>query len=316
MSPPTEATTFAGRAMGSPLRFTSVGLPRATGARAWQIVIEDIEMSEQALSRWRADSELSRLNATVGMPESQLVSRRLIDLLATSRRAQCVTGGRFDPRVILRLEALGERAGVAIPPVLDQLGVPRPWLACDPRRGLARLDAPVDSGGLGKGLALRWALRAVQRNGLLGTGLLLEAGGDLVVTGERSGGGSWQVGIEDPTGGGAPLAVMSVARGAVATSSIAVRRWTSPEGIDVHHLIDPATGQPGGEGLRAVTVAFPDPAWAEVWSKALFLAGGTDIGHQARRGGLAAWWVETDGSLRMTPAAREQTTWTAGGRAA
>ena len=78
----------------------------------------------------------------------------------------------------------------------------------------------------------------------------------------------------------------------------------------VHHLIDPSTGDPGGAGLLAVTVAGTDPAWAEVWSKALFLEGWRGIGDLARGRGLAAWWVETGGELRMTPAARVMTDWT------
>ena len=78
----------------------------------------------------------------------------------------------------------------------------------------------------------------------------------------------------------------------------------------VHHLIDPRTGEPGGDGLRAVTVTADDPAWAEVWSKALFVEGQRDIGRLARARGLAAWWVGADGVLDMTPAARVRTMWT------
>jgi thiamine biosynthesis lipoprotein len=316
MSRRPPAISFAGRAMGSPLRLTTVGLGRADARRAWQAVTSDIELTEQSLSRWRADSALSRLNMTAGSGEWVPADARLLALLVASWRAQRMSGGRFDPRVVGRLEALGEEAGVALPPLPDELGSDRSWLACDPRRRLVRVSTPVDSGGIGKGLALRWAATSVRRAGLLGSGLLLEAGGDLLVRGVPDGGGTWQIGIEDPAGGDEPLAVISVARGAVATSSTAVRQWTSPDGDRVHHLIDPSTGQPGGDGLQAVTVAAPDPAWAEVWSKTLFLAGTRTIGGEARRRGLAAWWVEADGSLHLTPAARQQTAWTVANRAA
>ena len=60
-----------------------------------------------------------------------------------------------------------------------------------------------------------------------------------------------------------------------------------------------------------MTVAGSDPAWAEVWSKALFLEGRAGIAGLARRRALAAWWVADDGSLEMTAAARLQTLWTA-----
>ena len=66
----------------------------------------------------------------------------------------------------------------------------------------------------------------------------------------------------------------------------------------LHHLIDPRTGEPGGDGLAAVTVAGPDPAWAEVWSKALFVEGARSIAAAARSRGLAAWWVGGDGYWR------------------
>jgi FAD:protein FMN transferase len=145
------------------------------------------------------------------------------------------------------------------------------------------------------------------------SGALLEAGGDLVARGAAPQAGPWMVGIEDPRGGG-EVAVIAVEDGAVCTSSIAVHAWTTADGRSVHHLLDPRTGEPGGAGLLAVTVAGPDPAWAEVWSKALFLEGSRGIGGRARALGIAAWWVGDDGRLEMTPAARVRTAWVAGER--
>lgn len=302
--------TFEARAMGSPLRFVAAGLGPRRARLAWRAVADDFEASEQALSRWRPDSDLSQLNATAGGSSWVPAHRRLVAMLHACRRAQRLSRGRFDPRVINRLEEIGERAGVPLPELAGDLGSAAPWLFLDPRRGRVRLLTPVDSGGIGKGLALRWAAAALRRGDLLGTGILIEAGGDVVTHGTRPGGGPWQVGIEDPDGGDEPLAVISVAAGAIATSSTAVRHWRTSDGASVHHLIDPSTGEPGGDGLRAVTVATADPAWAEVWSKTLFLAGRRSIGDEARGHGLAAWWVEEDGSLHLTPAARHATAWT------
>jgi thiamine biosynthesis lipoprotein len=118
------------------------------------------------------------------------------------------------------------------------------------------------------------------------------------------------IGVENPAGG-EEAAVVTVRDGAVCTSSIAVHRWRTGDGRDVHHLHDPRTGEPGGEGLLAVTVAGPDPAWAEVWSKTLFLEGARGIAARARGLGLAAWWVLENGAMEMTPAARVQTAWLA-----
>ncbi len=80
-----------------------------------------------------------------------------------------------------------------------------------------------------------------------------------------------------------------------------------------HHLVDPATGEPADEWPPvAVTVAGPDPAWAEVWCKSLFVAGRDRIAETARSRGLAAWWVDRDGGLEMTPRSADRTIWVAG----
>jgi thiamine biosynthesis lipoprotein len=293
--------------MGSSVRLTVLGAgPRAARAArdaAW----EELLAADAELSRFRADSELSRANALAGSGVPIRPGRRLRVLLAMADRAQRTTAGRFDARVIRALESIGERAGVPLPdvsPAGDR------WLAAARPRGSFRLRAPIDSGGLGKGLALRWALGAARRAAPDAAGLLLVAGGDLATDGCGPGGGGWSVGVEDPLQRGRLLAVIRLLSGAVATSSTSVRSWAY-EGEAVHHLIDPTTGRPARTGLLAVTVHGADPAWAEVATKSLFLAGATRIGDEARAGGLAAWWVEEDGSLHMTPGAREMTTWTA-----
>ncbi len=307
-------THHATRAMGSALRATVVGAQRRSADRAWERVVADVERSEATLSRFRAGSALSRLNATAGDGSWRVVDQRLYVMAATAARAWCLTGGRFDGRVLARLEALGEHGGVRLPALANGNRDPHPrrhgsGIDRDPWLRALRITDPIDSGGLGKGLALRWAAGAARSGLPAGAGLLVEAGGDIVVSGPQPDGGAWRIGIEDPSGGDQPMAVMELAIGAIATSSTAVRRWIGPDGEAVHHLIDPRTGQPGDGGLQAVTVVHPDPAWAEVWSKALFLAGAQSIGPEARSRGLAAWWIRDDGTLEMTPAARAATIW-------
>lgn len=295
--------------MGSPLRFSVVGLAAPAARRAWSVVVQDMERTEAALSRFRAESDLSRLNATAGSAEWVAASPRLYAMLATSERSRRLTDGRFDPRVISVLEELGERAGVPLPTPVPS-GSDRAWLEREPRGGRVRTWAPADSGGIGKGLALRWAVARLARADLIGRGLLIEAGGDIVARGSAPDGSAWRIGIEDSAIPAAdPLAVVEVSNGSVVTSSTGVRHWQTDDGRSVHHLLDPRTGEPGGDGLTAVTVLGPDPAWAEVWSKALFLSAARGIGDEARRRGLAAWWVEADGSLHMSPAARQRTVW-------
>jgi thiamine biosynthesis lipoprotein len=306
--------------MASPLRLTVTGDAgqARTAALAWQAVRETFEAAEQALSRFREDSDLTSLNRSCGRPTATR-SRLLVRALTVADRAHRRTAGRFDPRVLGDLERLGLH-GAAIP------GVPARIRAADAghdrilqragRAGPVWIDVPVDLGGIGKGLALRWAARsaAAPLGELLsrGGGFLLDAGQDLVTRGLGPDGEPFLVDVEDPAGALESLAVIRLPRdGAVATSSVRLRRWTAPDGRQAHHLIDPRTGEPGGAGLQAVTVAGVDPAWAEVWSKSLFVEGVRRIGPAARHEGLAAWWVTADQVLEMTPAARSLTVWLA-----
>jgi thiamine biosynthesis lipoprotein len=329
--------------MASPLVLTIDPAAAATAASAWAAVVDEFEASEAAMSRFRETSDLTIASRAVLHGGSALVDGRLRQALVVADRARRMTDGRFDVRVLGDLDRLGYR-GVDLAP--EQGGstsaVPAPRAVGvgaisgrEPTRGRAprapagasaadrdrstmlelgddrslRLLTPVDLGGIGKGLALRWAAARIRRILDDRAGALLEAGGDIVALGSAPGGEPWFVAIEDPNGRPDGLAVVGLRDEAVATSSVAVHAWVAPDGTPVHHLLDPASGEPGGGGLRAVTVVGPDPAWAEVRTKQLFLAGPNGIGPLARALGLAAWWVDATGALEMTPAARQQTAW-------
>jgi len=290
--------------MASPLRLTVVGLDPASAEVAWRAVRDDVEASEQAMSRFRESAELVALNRRLG--EEVPVGRRLYAALAACERARRRTDGRFDARVLRDLERLGEHGASVDAPAPGLVATERS-VERRPRDGVVRLHDPIDLGGIGKGLALRWAAAALARLGA--DRFLLEAGGDIVCRGTPADGAAWRVGVEDPTGAPAPLAVVGLVDAAVVTSSIAIRHWRDDSGAEVHHLLDPSIGRPADAGLRAVSVAGADPAWAEVWSKSLFVGGRRAIAELARSRGLAAWWVADDGALAMTPAARERTLW-------
>ena len=318
---PHRIVGFSARALGSSLRL-QVRLPASaletSAVAAWEAVVAEFDAVDLALSRFRDDSELTAINRLAGTGAVVTVSWRLRTALAAIHRAGRVTGGRFDASVLDALERLGEHgadvtAGAAETPQFAAAG---PQAARASRVTVP--DRPVDTGGIGKGLALRWAAAAAAPLLPSGAGLLLEAGGDLVAAGRGPAEG-WMIGVDDPVAADAesgPLAVLALHGGAVATSSVGTRHWTAPDGGAVHHLVDPVTREPARTGLIAVTVAAADPAWAEVWTKALFVAGVERIGDEARARGLAAWWLDARGRLSMTPAARAQSPWVAEERVA
>jgi thiamine biosynthesis lipoprotein len=235
--------------------------------------------------------------------------------LQEAHHAYLRTRGVFDPRVLAELVALGYDRSLAFGdgPVATSVPAvgPRPrrprW---KPRfRGATREvhlgGCPVDLGGIGKGLAVRLASRELAR---MAPDHLIEAGGDCHCAGEPHDGGSWRVGIEDPSGGSGVVAVLGLRDRACTTSSVRVRRWRAG-GRPVHHLIDPRDGRPGGHGLLSVTVVGADAALAEVWSKVFFLAGRDRVAGEAARRGAAACWVTTDGTVGTSAAMARHVLW-------
>lgn len=236
--------------------------------------------------------------------------------IAEAHAAYLSTGGRFDPRVLEDLVELGYTGtlsfekGAAVAPSgrARRRLVPPEWRPRFRGRGEVHLGGrPVDLGGIGKGLAVRWAAEALRP---VSDDHLVEAGGDCACRGHAPDGGPWRIGVEDPCGGSAPLAVLGLTDAACATSSVRLRRWTAGDRA-VHHLIDPTTGLPGGPGMAAVTVVDGDPARAEVWSKVLFLAGCRAIADEAARRGIAALWVMADGTVSCSDLMARHLLWQA-----
>jgi thiamine biosynthesis lipoprotein len=266
---------------------------------------------ERQCTRFDPRSDLMRANAAADAWEP--VGDRCFAAIGAAAEAHLMTQGLFDPRVLTTLADLGYVRSLPFadgdlslpgPTTAHQPSRPRtPWSpGLDRSRGAVRVGAePVDLGGIGKGLALRWAGELLHAAGA--DMFLLDAGGDCLAAGAGPDATGWRIGVEDPAGRSEPVAVLSIEDAACATSSVRLRHWRVGAD-DVHHLIDPRTGRPGGAGLRSVTVVAQDPALAEVWSKTLFLHGEL-IGSAAQRHGLAALWVYADGahelSVAMTP---------------
>jgi thiamine biosynthesis lipoprotein len=271
------------RAMGTDvelfLRPTSGGT-----SSAFEAVELEFERLEQLLSRFRPDSELSRLNRA-GTLEVSSELAHVVELALTARR---LTGGLFDPCVHDALVAAGyDRTFAQIVP--DGADTPPPGPTCgggvsvDGRRISLEAGAAIDLGGIGKGYAAERAADLLASAGPC----LVDAGGDIAVRGAQT----WPVGVE--TGDG--TVTLALDGGALATSGTDRRRWVR-NGEERHHLIDPRTGRSAASDLLRVTVFADDAVQAEVLAKLLFLSG-TD---EARASGAPAILVTRNGTTIFT----------------
>jgi FAD:protein FMN transferase len=257
MARPTEAAvTFP--VFGTTATLVLTDPAAITAARS--LVDAELARIDVACSRFRPDSELSRLNAAGGAPTR--VSELFAEALGVALRAAAATSGDVDPTCGRALIDLGyDRDFAEISPSsarIPALPAPVPgWhrIGFDPARRLVKLPAGIllDLGATAKA----WAADrcAEQVTGALGCGVLVSLGGDVAVAGPAPDEG-WQIRVTDDHAApaSAPGQTVTIRSGGLATSTTTVRAWSRGDG-SVHHIVDPATGESARSCWRTVSVA-------------------------------------------------------------
>jgi len=265
--------------------------------------------NEQALSRFRLDSELSLLNAHSG--EWVVVSDLLWQEVTLAVQMAALTNGRFDPTLLSALEHAGYDQSFEMmasggwnghlskaAPLLGQ------WTAIEfdevSRAVRLPVDAHLDLGGIAKGDTAQQAVALLQDT----CPCLVDAGGDLVAGAAPFGCPGWPVAFSAPwTESEAEredLATIWLAEGALATSGVDYRRWQK-DGTAMHHLIDPLTGSPAGTDGLTATILSKEPALAEAWATAALVAGSTTGMAAPLEHDLAGLMITQDGRILATP---------------
>ena len=181
-------------------------------------------------------------------------------------------------------------------------GTPAPgWrnvlLESDPPRARLTGGAQLDLGATAKARAADRAAEIIARQ--LGCGVLVSLGGDIAVAGPAPAGG-WQVRVTDDHAAGpdAPGQTVAISSGGLATSSTTVRAWARG-GRRMHHIVDPATGEPARSCWRTVSVAAGSCTDANIACTAAIVRGASAL---AWLGDLAlpARLVRENGSVQTT----------------
>lgn len=262
------------------------------------IVRDHLAAVEKACSRFRDDSEITGLAHRHGAPTG--VSPLLAEFLRAALHAAERTHGDVDPTVGAALVDLGydcdfpliEHATTSVHAVVRH---PASWtmLSLHDRTVTVPEGVQLDLGATAKALSADQCARRVSDQ--LGCGVLISLGGDIATSGPGPIDG-WQVLVED--GPGQPSGQVSLpAGGALATSSTQRRRWRIA-GREVHHVIDPRTGQPASAYWRTVSIAAGSCVEANTISTACIVRARvardwlTQLGHPARL-------VDRDGGVHL-----------------
>jgi thiamine biosynthesis lipoprotein len=208
---------------------------------------------EATFSRFRAGSEMNRVNEAAGRPTR--VSPVFAQVLRLALDAQRETGGFVDPRLGAHLEAAGYDRDFARlveqPAAAPTPAPPAERVRLDGCTVMVPSAIRLDLNGVAKGHTVDEAV------GLIAGGGFVSAGGDVATHGA--------VVVSLPGWGSVTLV-----KGALATSGTDRRRW-SYGGAEAHHLLDPRTGQPSRSRWSTVTVCGASCAGADVAAKAAFL---------------------------------------------
>jgi thiamine biosynthesis lipoprotein len=291
---------------------------QAAADRARAIADAELAAVDLACSRFRPDSELSRLNANHGAVTH--ISELFAGLLAEALRAAELTDGDVDPtcgqalvaagydRDFDELKAMSTRGDdppnpPAIGPVSSgSAGAVPGWrsvrLDLDKRTVQLAHGAQLDLGSTAKAWSADRCADLIAAE--LGVGVLLSLGGDIAVAGPPPGDG-WQVKAADDHAApaDAPGQTVTISSGGLATSSTTVRAWQAG-GKPMHHIINPRTGEPAASRWRTVTVAAATCVDANIASTAAIIRSEAAPAWLTELA-LPARLVATDGTVTTTP---------------
>jgi thiamine biosynthesis lipoprotein len=228
------------------LMVTARGGPTPGLQRALDRLLRDeVARLDGLASRFRADSELSAVNAGAGSWVE--VSWGFVAVLTASLEAAQLTSGLVDPTLGRAVVAAGYDDWAGQTTETTPLAHTGRWTGIGIRPGCRQAQVRIPSGtalDLGS-VAKAWlADRVARAVAASGYEVCANMGGDLRVIA----GSPWTVYADAEVAGVAPMA-MTLTDAGLATSGTGRRRWQGG-----HHLIDPRTGTPARTPWRTVAV--------------------------------------------------------------
>jgi thiamine biosynthesis lipoprotein len=286
-----------------------------------------IENCERRFTRFSDDSELASLNRASG--KWFRASPDLMEMVVMAQKYHKQTRRLFDPSILTDLRRLGydksmDEIRVSEVSPSNEFPLAGKPAAKFTREGLLEVrERPVfqqvkldpaggqiwmppglqlDLGGIAKGWIAEKAAGILSEYAPV---CAVNAGGDMFLIGLPDGQAAWEIGLEDPRQAEQDLATLKVGPGALATSSVTKRTWTQGNSHR-HHLIDPRSGMPAETEWLSMTVIAPHATTAEVYAKALLIAGKQEIQMIAQNNDDILYiGVDNNGELWGPPTSKE-----------
>lgn len=257
---------------------------------------------EKQMSTYRADSEISRFNASRSTDWFP-VSTNLVTAVSASLEIGSKSEGALDPTVFPLVQAWGfgpvRRVGQM--PTVTEISVAR--VKVGHTNVQARLSPPavhklrpytsIDVSAVAMGLAADLAKARLSQLGV--TNFLVDMGGEFAAVGDGPAGQGWPVGIEQPGSNGERIQRVVTLRNQCLATSGDDRNFREINGKRYHHIIDPRTGWPAEQQVASATVIHESCLMADGWATTMIVLGAKRGLEIAKRDALEVFLITREG---------------------
>jgi thiamine biosynthesis lipoprotein len=219
-------------------------------------VSEEVWRIEDKYSRYNPESLCSQINQSNGKPIT--IDDETFALLNFADTFYQLSDGVFDLTAgVLRKVWIFDcsdkvPSNKSIAKTMGNVGWQK--VKYDDKKIILLKDMELDFGGIGKEYAVDRSLLLI--NALTKQPVLVNLGGDLATNAARKNGEPWQVGVEHPGFVDKKTMVVSLFKGALATSGDA-KRFLLKNGKRYSHILNAKTGWPIDNAPRSITVSAP-----------------------------------------------------------
>jgi FAD:protein FMN transferase len=230
---------------------------------------------EAKFSRFQPDSLVSRINDGAGKNRVE-TDDEMEEMLDIADGLFTRTNGILDPTMLPLLKVWNWKdahgklpENSAVKAALDLTG----WSKVQRQSGsifLPQSGMGLDFGGFGKEFAVDSLIKIARQHGIKDA--LVDLGRDIFAIGGNGNHPFWHIGIEDGNNPGQCWGGLAVSEKAVCSSGD-YARFFMHDGKRFGHILDPRTGWPVCNGMRAVTVLANSCLEAGIYSTAVFILG-------------------------------------------
>lgn len=268
--------------MGTVVNLKVVNGDPVAARQAVQTCLNRMEELETVLSHFKPKSQLSILNkhGYLARPDEAFIK-----LIRKSHEICELTNGAFDITVkpLLDLYKNAQKNGQGLPTDAEiqkarQHVDYKSVLKDDDQITFVEPEMAITLDGIAKGYIVDAGVKILREYGF--TNVMVEAGGDLLASGQKSLNNPWKIGVNSPRQPESLLSKLDVTNKAIATSGDYMQTFSAD--YVHHHIIDPRTGYSSPE-LASATVVAPSVMLADALATAMIVLDAEDgiqLGYQ------------------------------------